>query len=89
MNDFSNHQSAQSTSNKVELKKRNLRGLGISPAAFLCGSFFLPKKRKSQNGFKRCGAPFDLSLNLGERMISKMKSLVVFRQSEQRAWNAL
>jgi len=53
------------------------------------GEAFDDKFGDRTNGFKRCGAPFDLSLNLGERMISKMKSLVVFRQSEQRAWNAL
>ena len=38
-------------------EKKNLRGLGISPVHFLCGSFFWAIKRKNQNS--GCWPPED------------------------------
>ncbi|HQP46923.1 MAG TPA: hypothetical protein PKV59_08985, partial [Flexilinea sp.] len=52
-------------------------------APFSFVHFFWAKQKKWTNGFKRCGAPFDLSLNLGERMISKAKPLTTSSVTRQ------
>ena len=56
---------------KMNEQESNLRGLGISPAAFLCGTFFLPIKRKYQNRVKGVERPLKLLHDPCKKRITK------------------